>query len=275
MIAKTLISNILKMSLVAVIFFLASCTGYNKLLKSDDYELKYEKAFEYYAEGDYTRTITLLEQLIPVYRGTERFEELQYYYAYCQYNVKDYVLAGYYFRNFARTFPNSEYAEECQFMNAYCYYLESPRPSLDQESTYNAINEFQLFITQYPNSERADDCNRLIDDMREKLAEKSFISAKLYYNLEYYKSAITALRSSLQEFPATKYREEIKYMIVESAFLYAENSIPDKQAERYEAMQKEYSIFIEEFPESEYKRKVERMYEKSEEYFQNQAVTAN
>ncbi len=50
--------------------------------------------------------------------------------------------------------------------------------------------------------------------MRDKLVEKSFISARLYYDLGYYKSAILALRNSLIEYPETRYREELMFLIL-------------------------------------------------------------
>ena len=34
-----------------LILFLGSCSDFQKLLKSSDYDLKYEKALEYYAKG--------------------------------------------------------------------------------------------------------------------------------------------------------------------------------------------------------------------------------
>ena len=43
---------------------LTSCGEYNKLLKSTDYEYKYEAAKNYFAKGQYNRSATLLNELI-------------------------------------------------------------------------------------------------------------------------------------------------------------------------------------------------------------------
>ncbi|HWY37575.1 MAG TPA: outer membrane protein assembly factor BamD, partial [Bacteroidia bacterium] len=109
-----------------------SCGKYNKILKSSDYELKFTKAIEYYNKGNYTAALTLFEELIPVFKGTEKAEQVYYYYSYCNYYLGDYSLAGFHFRTFSRAFHNSSHAEECAYMNAYCYFLSSPRYSLDQ-----------------------------------------------------------------------------------------------------------------------------------------------
>ncbi len=53
--------NILITLLAALL--LSSCGEYNKLLKSTDYEYKYEAAKNYFAKGQYNRAATLLNEL--------------------------------------------------------------------------------------------------------------------------------------------------------------------------------------------------------------------
>lgn len=252
--------------LIASLMILSACSEFQKLLKSSDYDLKYEKALEYYAEEDYYRSISLLEELVSLYRGTKKAENIAYHYAYCHYHQRDYILAGYHFKKFAETFPNSEYAEECEYMSAYCFYLNSPKYSLDQENTIRAIDAFQLFINKYPNSERKDLANDLIDKLRLKLETKSYHNAKLYFDLEYYNSAIVALQNSLKEFPDTKYREELMFLILKSQYLYAENSVRAKQKERYEKAVDYYYALIDEFPEGNYLKDAEQIYDKTVNY---------
>ncbi|HEX7413767.1 MAG TPA: outer membrane protein assembly factor BamD, partial [Bacteroidia bacterium] len=110
-------------SLAIISFTLFACGDFNKILKSSDFELKYTKAIEYYDKTNYVSAQTLFEELIPVFKGTDRAEQIYYYYTYCHYYLTDYALAGFHFRTFTRTFHNSTHAEECAFMNAYCYYL--------------------------------------------------------------------------------------------------------------------------------------------------------
>ena len=49
-------------------FVLSSCK-FQQLMKSTDNAMKYEKAKEYYAKGDYLRAYTLLEDISPAYKG--------------------------------------------------------------------------------------------------------------------------------------------------------------------------------------------------------------
>ncbi|WP_439183673.1 outer membrane protein assembly factor BamD [Carboxylicivirga taeanensis] len=257
--------------IVAVLGLLStSCSKYQKLLKSQDYELWYEEAIKYYEQEDYTRAATLLGQLVTIYRGTDKSEEINYVYANCLYGLSDYLTAGHYFREYVKNFPAGDYAEECQYMSAYCYYMRSPKPRLDQTTTEEAIQEFQLFINMYPNSARVDESTRLMDELRDKLVFKSYLNAKLYYNLgDYlgnnYQSAVIAAQNSLKDFPDTKYREELSFLILESKYIQAVNSVEEKKETRVRDTMDEYYSFINEFPEGKFRKKADRIFEDTDE----------
>jgi outer membrane protein assembly factor BamD len=89
-----------------------------------------------------------------------------------------------------------------------CFYKDSPSPKLDQEVTKKAIDSFQLFINMYPFSSKVEEANVLIDELNEKIVYKSYLSAKLYYDMQYYKASVIAIDNSLNDFPTTKYRED-------------------------------------------------------------------
>lgn len=238
-----------------------SCGGYEKLLKSRDYKLMYEKAFEYYAEEEYVRAATLFDQVAPVYRGTIKADTIFYYQAMSYYMQRDYILSGHHFQQLASDFPRSPFAEEADYMTGYCYYKLSPKPSLDQENSVKAIIAFQLFMIKYPGSARIAEAQSLIEEMRDKMVEKSYMSGKLYYDLGDYKASIIALRNSLNDYPDTRHREELMFLILKSSYLLADNSIIQKRKERFQDTIDEYYSFISEFPESKYRGEAEKIYE--------------
>ena len=242
----------MKKILLPILFFLllASCSKYQKILKSSDLNFKFDKAVMYYETDDYNRALPLLEELSTAFRGSAKAEEVNYYYAYCHYSLGEYLMASYLFDIYAQTYPSSKHTEECQYMTAYCFYLLSPIYKLDSKNTYKAINQFQLFTNLYPKSERVKECNNLIDELREKLAKKSFNNAKQYYTTEYHKSAIIALKNVLLDFPGSKYEEEIYFLIIESSFQLAKNSISTKKEERLESTIDAYNEFAEKYPTS-------------------------
>ncbi len=265
---KNMINNELKKAFIIVmgVILFASCSQYEKVLKSPDLEWKYDKAMEYYADEQFTRSATLFEQLIPYTRGAQRSDSINFFHAMSYYKQQDYIMAEHYFKEFTRQFPKNKFAEEAEYLHAYCNYLMSPRPSLDQSNTYAAIEAFQLFMIKYPRSEKVPDALKLIETMRNKLVEKSFMSAKLYFDLEDYKASIVALQNSLNEFPNTKHREEIMFLILKSSYLLAQNSVVEKQKERYQNTLDEYYSFIAEFPNSEYLNEVQAIHESTTDY---------
>jgi outer membrane protein assembly factor BamD len=250
----------------AVLVVLGGCGEYEKLLKSRDYKAKYEMGVKMYEDGEYARAGTLFDQVATIYRGTTKADTVKYYQAKAYYGQRDYMMAGYYFSELSATYANSIYLEEADFMKAYCYYKQSPRAELDQENTYQTITAMQMFLSKYPTSEHVSECLEIVSEMRNKLVEKSFISAKLYYDLGYYDSAILALRNSLMEYPDTKYREELMFLILSSSYLLADKSIPSKQKDRYQATVDEYLSFIGEFPDGQHTREATRMYESANEF---------
>ena len=252
--------------LLVVVVLFTSCSQYQKLLKSTDYDLKYEKAMEYYQAEDYTRAGTLLYELIGVFRGTEKAQEAHFAYANSLYGMKDYMLAGHYYKTFIQNYPTSNILEECQFMTAYCNYMMSSNPRLDQTETYAALDALQLFINLYPNSPRASEAAYMMDELYDKLAFKAYLNAKLYFDLgtylgNNYKSAVIVARNTLDEYPDTEYREELSFLILEAKYIQAIKSVEDLKDERLRDALDEYYSFINEFPTSQYLRKANRFFE--------------
>lgn len=236
---------------------------YNKLLKTGSADAKYDAAIVYYENEDYVKAITLFEELMTVYRGTEKSELVHYYYANCTYYTGDYILAGYQFRTFVKNFSKSKHVEFCAYMNAYCFYLNSPEYTLEQIDTYLAIKEFHKFTIKYPNSDKIIECNRILDELREKLEHKSYDSSMLYYNLTNYKSAVVAFENHMIDFPGSKHLEEFKFLTIKSYYLLAINSIESKKEERYKSSINAYLKFVDLFPTSKYIKEAESIYSNS------------
>lgn len=219
--------------------------------------MKYNKAVEYYNEGDCGKALPLFEELVSLYRLTEKGEDVYYYYAHTNYCLREYFVANYYFKSFVKTYPGSPKAEECAFMSAMCKVKNSPSPSLDQTETSKAIDELQLFMNRYPTSQHVDSCNNLILKLRDKLETKAINGAKLYMQMENYKSASVAFANVLKDFPDTKYKEEAMFLTLKSNFLLADNSIESKKFERFKETINSYRKFASLFPESKYSREAE------------------
>ena len=103
--------------------------------------------------------------------------------------------------------------------------------------------------------------NEIIDKLRTKLEKKAYEIAKQYYNLSDYKASIYSFTNVLKDFPDTKYREELNFLIIKSNYLLAINSIEAKKEERLKATIDAYLKFVDTFPKSEYLQSAESIYE--------------
>jgi|YNPMSStandDraft_1061717.scaffolds.fasta_scaffold00071_35 outer membrane protein assembly factor BamD len=246
--------------IISIALIIGSCSNFQKLLKSNDYQLVYEEAVKYFEKKDYFRAQSLFENLENIFKASDKGDKILYYLGYCYYYQHEYIMASYYFRNVGNRYPLSQLREECDFMAAYCSYLDAPEYSLDQSSTYQAIDQMQAFINRYPKSSRIKECNEIIDKLRNNLERKAFEAAKLYYKIGDYKAAVIALKQSIIEFPDTRYKEETMFLITKASFLYAQNSVPEKKKERMMSFIQEYFNFSSEFPNSTYISEAKKMY---------------
>jgi len=247
-------------TIVAFSALISACNKFDKLVKSSDYELKFTKAKEYFDKKNYLNAMTLLDELIPVYKGTERAEEVYYLYAFCNYNMGDFGLAAFHFKMYTRNFPKNKRAEECAFLNAICYYKNSPKYSLDQEDTKTAILEMQEFANVYPESPRIDSCNKLMDELRGKLERKSYEITKQYYFIEDWKASINESKNFLSTYPNSVRSEEIQFINLKSNYLLSKNSIEKKKAERLDNTIESYLKFIDLYPQSKYLGEADEIY---------------
>jgi outer membrane protein assembly factor BamD len=229
----------------------ASCTSkFGMVMKSKDKEYKLKMAEQYYANKDYDKAQQIYTDLLPLFKGDPRFEDIYYKYAYTSYYQKDYMNAENLFKTYGENFPNSPKVEETEFMRCMAYYKQSPKVDLDQTNTVKTMALLQAFINTHPDSKRISDANEIIDICRKKLELKEFNNAQLYYDLGYYKSAGVAFTVLIDDFPDSDNSDSYALSSIKSYYRYAEMSIIDKQEERFEKVVNDVNDFEQRFPGS-------------------------
>lgn len=249
--------------ILIAVFTLISCGKFRKIEKSEDWRIKYEAALKYYEKKDYYRASILFEQILPIVRGLPEGEKVQFYLAYCQYYDELYLLASEQFKTFYETYGRSAFAEEARYMQAYSLYEASPTPNLDQTSSIDAMTAMQEFLNRYPSSRFREKAIEVINSSQRKLEKKGFDNAYQYYKMRYYKAAVVALENFANNFPDSKYLEEAYFLIIDSEYRLARQSIPSKQEERYREVVDYYMEFLDRFPESDYLKEAEKLYAES------------
>lgn len=243
-----------------VIIMASSCSEFRKLQKSTDWSSKYAAALSYYEDGEYYKASVLLDQVLPIIKGTQDGEKASFYRAYSYYHQGQYLLSASYFGEFARVYSRSDWAIESSYMEAYSLYLQSPDYNLDQASTYEAIATFQIFLNRHPYTDYTQKANDMIDEMQKRLEKKGFENAKQYYKLERWEAARVAFETFEMEFPDSKLIEEVKFLAVDTQYSYAKQSVKSKQKERYDEAVELYLTFVDEYPNSEFLKEAEKFY---------------
>jgi len=250
---------------------LTGCGEYNRALKSKDIDYKFDFAKRAYADKRYVQAATVLTDIITPLKGKAEGEEALYLLAMSYYENKDYLNSGAYFKTYYTRYPKGQYAENARFYSGYGYYLDSPESQLDQSGTLRAIQELQGFIDYFPRSEKATTAQQCIFELQDKLTYKELENAQLYYNLgtylgNNYQSAIIVAQNALKDYPYTKYKEDLELLILRSKFQVAENSIAEKQADRYRDVIDEYYSFMNDFPETKYKKEADGMFKTAQKH---------
>lgn len=243
--------------LFTAILLTSSCkTEYEKLRETGDVQTLLASADKYYADGEYLKAQTLYETVLGAIRGREESEQAYFNYAYTQYHLQRFTLAAFYFKDFSNKFLNSQLREEADFMKAFSNYKLSPSYRLDQTHSQKAINDFQLFVNTYPTSDRINECNRLIDQLRRKMQEKAYAEGELYFNLRNYESAVSSFENLLKDYPESADGELVRFMIIKSLFLYADNSVVTKQPERFGSVMEKMKEFRNKYPTTRFEKEI-------------------
>ena len=247
---------------------LAGCSGYNKLLKSKDYDLMYTKALEYYDAKKYQRTIQLMDEISPMFINKPRLDTILFYQAASYYKMGDFETSGSLLNDYRRTYGQSPFVEEAEYMYAKGFYYSSPAANRDQAATRQALIAINEYLERYPNSVKKEVLQDNIRELTEKLHDKVYLNAKLYYTIGRYKSAVVALKNALNEYPESRHREEILYLIVKSSYELAANSVKEKQRDRYLDMMDYYYNIVSEYPETQYLKDLNKMQENAKKYLE-------
>ncbi len=256
---------------------LASCGDYAKLQKVADYDYRYEAAKQYYADGKYNKASILLQDMVAVLKGTDKGEESLFLLGMSSYKAHSYEAAASYFRKYYQSYPRGIYAEKARYYCAMSLYDNAPEIKLDQTPTYEALTEFQNFMEVYPAGEYSSLAQQKIFDLQDRLVEKEYLSAKLYYDLgsyfgnctnggSNYQACIVTAENAIKDYPYMSRREDFAILILRAKFELAEQSVEEKKEERYHNAIDEYYGFTNEYPETKYMKEANDLFRHAKKY---------
>lgn len=164
---------------------------------------QFAKAKDLYDRGKYYKARMEFENLIYTYPGNTVIDTAQFYLGMCHYMQKDYGLATGELKRLLTAYPTSALTDDAQYYIGMSHYNMSPKYSLDQSETYQAIEEFDQLVSNYPTSEYVSDARGKIKELEDKLAQKSFKTGEMYLKMSDYKAALTYFAFVRDNYPAT------------------------------------------------------------------------
>ena len=264
--------------LLFVLPFLTGCGDYNSVMKTADYEYKYEAAKGYYTDGSYRKSAEAFMQVLAILKGTQYGDECLFMLGMSNYRMGDFEAASDYFKKYYQSYPKGHYVELCRYYCAMSYYNCVRDTRLDQTSTMEALNEFSTFLEYYPETQLKAQTQDMIFNLQDKLVEKEFLSAKMYYDLgtylgnmtssgcSNYESCVVTAQNALKDYPyaSPERKEELSILVLRAKYHLARQSVVEKRVERFRDAIDEYYAFLNEFPESQYMKEANNIFNHSE-----------
>ena len=87
-----------------------------------------------------------------------------------------------------------------------------------------------------------------------KLEKKAFSEGQLYFDISQYQASIQVFENMLKDFPETSDAELVRFTILKAEYLLAENSIYEKQAERFKLVLDKQKDLTDKFPKTRFQR---------------------
>jgi outer membrane protein assembly factor BamD len=212
----------------------------------------YDKAINYYDKKAYLSAARIFEELYPLSIGTPLGDTILFLFADSYYQNHDYQMAAFHFKDYTRRYPGTERTELAALNAVKAMYYNSPDYNVDQFVTVLAIDEINLFIQQYPYSKYIEECNEILDEMRNKLAKKEMEIVKMYYDIGYYEAAQIMARNFMKTYSASKYAPEVLYILIRNNYDFARKSVDNKKYNRYKDCLEVYETLQVQYPENSF-----------------------
>jgi len=134
------------------------------------------------AQSDFTKVIVRGS-------GSDLGDDALYYLAESYYRNEEYLEAIGEYEKLTRRMGFSPFAEDARYKICKAYAIESPKYFHDQDYTERALERYQEFLDDYPESKYVEGVLESITDLREKMGFKLYESGILYMKMEEYESA--------------------------------------------------------------------------------------
>jgi len=195
----------MRLILFYISILLSSCGISNPFNDNIAYKTRFDDGLAFFEEEKYVKASQQFNIIVDRASHTDLGDDALFFLAESYFLNKDYDLALVEFEKLVSRMGFSPYIEKSRWRICETLMLLSPNFYHDQESSKKAISQIQEFLDDFPNSEYSKDADKLINELRTRLAEKNMETGKLYVKLKAYDSAIVSYKIVVNEFYDTKF----------------------------------------------------------------------
>ena len=174
-------------------------------------EQQFDYAKQIFDKKDYYKAKMQFTIIVLNNPGHQIIEKAQFYLAESHYYEKEYLLAAEEYEKLIRSLPRSPFVDDARYKIGMCYYKMAPKYALDQEYTYKAISQFQLFLEEFPDSDFRPEVEKQLAVSVNKLARKEFMTGELYRKMSAYPAALISFNAVLERYYDTQYADDALY----------------------------------------------------------------
>ena len=204
----------MRLILICISILLSSCGISNPFDDNIAYKTRFDDGLAFFEEENYVKASQQFNIIVDRASHTDLGDDALFFLAESYFLNKDYDLALVEFEKLVSRMGFSPYIEKSRWRICETLMLLSPNFYHDQESSKKAISQIQEFLDDFPNSEYSKDADKLINELRTRLAEKNMETGKLYVKLKAYDSAIVSYKIVVNEFYDTKFFNDANMEII-------------------------------------------------------------
>ena len=204
----------MRLILFYISILLSSCGISNPFDDNIAYKTRFDDGLAFFEEEKYVKASQQFNIIVDRASHTDLGDDALFFLAESYFLNKDYDLALVEFEKLVSRMGFSPYIEKSRWRICETLMLLSPNFYHDQESSKKAIAQIQDFLDDFPNSEYSKDADKLINELRTRLAEKNMETGKLYVKLKAYDSAIVSYKIVVNEFYDTKFFNDANMEII-------------------------------------------------------------
>tara|TARA_B100000029_G_scaffold515208_1_gene621119 strand:- start:13809 stop:14573 length:765 start_codon:yes stop_codon:yes gene_type:complete len=202
--------------MIVLILSILGCAKDDIDLSRDDINERYNKGLELLKKRKYYRSQEHFQYVLLRGRHTDIGDDAQFHLAEAYYFNEEYDIAISEFDKLIRQMSFSPHVRLSRYRICQSYEKSSPKFYFDQDATQRAIQKYQEFIEDFPDSKYRNEATNTIQELRNKLSQKMFESAVLYVKMEEYDAAISYLKDLLELYFDTDYADQARLMMVET-----------------------------------------------------------